>query len=511
MPFQSILFERPEDFAGGDRREAPSFLADLNLDQVMASMAFGRDEYNLTPYFLAPLPTVSAVEYRHQVLLDLEKEDVRGAVTGYARDLSQMRKYLAVIGKLHYRYQRERWFLDAVDVYCRATKSLAERIGRLELRSPGFTGFREHLNRYVASGDFTRLADEAGELLARLAEVRYCLHIRGGRVRISKHAGEEDYGADVEKTFANFKHGAVKDYRVGFRAVADMDHVEAQVLDLVGKLYPESFAALDDFCARHAHYVDDTLGAFDREVQFYLAYLDYIRPIKAVGLDFCYPQVSETSKELTAGNAFDIALAAKLARDRSAVVGNSFWLAGPERVLIVTGPNQGGKTTFARMFGQLHHLASLGLPVPGREARLFLPDRIFTHFEKEEDLQNLRGKLQDELIRIREILAGATSRSVIVMNESFGSTTAEDALFLGSEILRRITDLDLLGEYVTFIDELASLNEACVSMVATIVPDDPADRTFKVVRRPADGLAYAAAIAGKYGLTYQRLKDRIAS
>jgi DNA mismatch repair protein MutS len=94
MPFQSILFERPEDFANGDRREAPSFLADLNLDQVMTSMGFGRDEYHLAPYFLAPLPTVSAVEYRHQVLLDLEKEDVRGAVGGYARDLSQMRKYL---------------------------------------------------------------------------------------------------------------------------------------------------------------------------------------------------------------------------------------------------------------------------------------------------------------------------------------------------------------------------------------------------------------------------------
>ena len=141
----------------------------------MTSIAFGRDEYNLTPYFLAPLPTVSAVEYRHQVLRDLEDQDVRSAVGGYAHDLSQMRKYLALIGKLHYRYQRERWFLDAVDIYCRATKSFAERMSQPGIRSRGFTGFREYLNGYVAAADFTRLAAEARELLARLAEVRYCI------------------------------------------------------------------------------------------------------------------------------------------------------------------------------------------------------------------------------------------------------------------------------------------------------------------------------------------------
>ena len=194
------------------------------------------------------------------------------------------------------------------------------------------------------------------------------------------------------------------------------------------------------------------------------------------------------------------------------VVRNDFWLTGPERIFVVTGPNHGGKTTFARMFGQLHYLASLGYPVPARRgAACSCPDRVFTHFEREEDLATLRGKLEDELVRIRERARPGDRRQRVVMNESFASTTLRDALFIGERVLDRMTALGLLGVYVTFVDELASLNEACVSMVGTVVPDNPAERTYKVVRKPADGLAYAAAIARKYGLTYPQLKERLAS
>ena len=113
-------------------------------------------------------------------------------------------------------------------------------------------------------------------------------------------------------------------------------------------------------------------------------------------------------------------------------------------------------------------------------------------------------------MRIHAILAEATPRSVVVLNEIFTSTTMQDALVLSKEILSRLIELDLLCVCVSFLEELSRLDPATVSMVSTVRPEDPASRTFKVVRQVADGRAYAMAIAERYGLTYEQLKKRVA-
>lgn len=509
--FRSILFDDESGIASDlGAADPPEFFTDLNLDQIVDSITAGRDEYNLKPFFYTPLPRLESVNYRYEVLLDLENQAVFGAFQSFAQEMRSMRGHLAQAEKLYYVRQKHGWFLDAVEIYRGAILRLSADLAAGSLRSRGLLAFRDYLARYAQSPNFNALAAETQKLKSDLSGITYSLLIEGKRIHVSRYESEPDYGADVLETFEKFKQGAPKEYRFNFPSAPDMNHVEAAILDLIARLYPEIFSSLEGFFTRQRGYLDDTVARFDREVQFYMACLEHVERVKRAGLSVCHPAVTDQTKEVYGRDVFDLALADRLIRENKPVVTNDFYLQDPERIIVVSGPNQGGKTTFARTLGQLHYLASIGSPVPGREARLFLFDRLFTHFEREEDIRNLSSKLEDDLLRIHRILEDATPKSVLIMNESFLSTTLTDAVFLSKRILERVIELDMLCVSVTFLDELSSFSRTTVSMVSTVDPQDPALRTFKVVRRPADGLAYAVAIAEKYHLTYGGVKERVA-
>ena len=501
----SVLSEHP---APREHTEQPGCFKDLNLDQAVQALLDRREDYNLAPLFYTPLADTGEIVYRQEVMRDTERDELARAIDQFAQAMRRVRSDLQLVGKLSYQRQREAWYLEAIGTYCQAVRDLAQTLKAEQPRSRGLRAIGEYLDGYTTSDDFTALDDETKQLKRDLGQIRYAMNINEGSVRVSAYEAEEDYGARVKDTFARFAQGEVKDHRARYATLQEMGHVEAAVLEFVAKLHPEPFARLAAYCERHREFRDRTVLRFDREIQFYMAYHAYTQPIRQAGLYFCYPEVSD-SKDVMASDTFDLPLARKLTGEKTEVVTNDWQLTGTERIFVVSGPNQGGKTTFARTFGQLHYLAALGCPVPGSDARLLLFDRLLTHFEKQEDLSNRRGKLEDDLIRVHDILKVATDRTVVVMNESFTSTTLDDATFLGTRVLQQMIRLGVLGVYVTFVEELASLDESIISATSTVDEHDPTVRTFKIARRSADGLAYATAIAEKYRLTYQALRERL--
>ena len=511
MNFESILFNKIDGSKRKVTSKMPAYFVDLNLNQIVDAVTANKESYNLKPFFYTPLHDEDIIQYRHEIMKELENETLMENIKSFAEKMVVTRRCLALAEKLRFKKVKEGWLLEAAAIYCDTVNSLVNDLSQIELKSRGFFSFRDYLTDYTTSEEFTAFREETKKLKDDFSSIKYSVIIDGLTVMVRKYEGETDYSAEVEQIFEKFKQGPVKDYRSKLPEESAMNDVEARILYYVVKLHPDIFARLDNFYTQHLHFMNKTISVFDREIQFYIAYLEFLSIFKRAGLKFCYPQISSLNKEIDDYEGFDLALANILISEGSSIVCNDFYLRNKERIIVVSGPNQGGKTTFARMFGQLHYLASLGCPIPGKEARLFLFDRLFTHFETAENIKDLRGKLQDDLVRIHGSLNQATSNSIIIINEILTSTTLNDAVFLSKKVIEKIIELDLLCVWVTFVDELASLSEKTVSMVSTVVPDNPALCTFKVVRRPADGLSYAIAIAEKHRVTYKSLKERIIS
>jgi len=508
---RSILFDAPDVRRSAERREPPECFRDLNLDQIAAAVTAGREAYDLLPIFHLPLTGAEAVRYRHEVFRDFENPEVFACIASFSERMRGVRAALVETGKLHCQLQKQREHLDTIGEYCESVNALTRALTLSQLSSSGLMRLRQYLGEYTVSMEFGSLAAQTDALQSDLAAIAYAVRIDGKRIEVSRYGGEPDYAAEVLETFAKFKQAAVDPREFAFRNRSAMNHVEEAIVDRVARVFPGTFSSLAQYCERHREFLDPVVAEFEREAQFYLAWLEYLKPLEKAGLRVCYPEVSAGARSSRCFATFDLALAHRLLADRQTVVVNDFEWRVPERIMVVSGANQGGKSTFARLIGQTHYLAGLGCRVAGREAALPLVDHVLTHFEREERVETLSGKLEESLERMRRLLGRATSSSLLIMNESFDSTTVKDALFLSREILRRVTERDMLCVCVTFLDELASLSERTVSYVATVNAEDPATRTYRVVRRPAEGLAYAMAIAEKYGLTHERVKERLST
>jgi DNA mismatch repair ATPase MutS len=233
--------------------------------------------------------------------------------------------------------------------------------------------------------------------------------------------------------------------------------------------------------AQSADHIDSFLNMLRIELAFYISCLNLYEQLAQMGEPISYPlPVATGERRYSFHGLYDVCLALSM---KQKIVGNDV-NADNKDLMIVTGANQGGKSTFLRSIGLAQLMMQCGMFAPAESFSSNVCDGLFTHFKREEDATMKSGKLDEELARMSEIVDNLTSNSMLLFNESFAATNERE----GSEIARQITSALLEKRirvfFVTHLYEFAhSFCDKKTENVICLRAERQSDgkRTFKLI------------------------------
>ena len=249
------------------------------------------------------------------------------------------------------------------------------------------------------------------------------------------------------------------------------------------------------------------------ELVFYTRWAEFIENRRKEGWHFCKPearQKREGAPGMEAEGLYNLKLTASEKPDT--VVPNDLAFDPEKRVYILTGANRGGKTTVTQAVGQLFILAQSGISVPAARFSYDPADQVLTHFPADEDKTLDLGRLGEECRRFRELFMRSTPDSLLLLNETFATTSFEEGYFIAGDAVRAILRRGTRTIFNTHMHKLAqdldtviNTGEAEGKAVSLVAETKEGKHSFRVVIAPPEGRSFAHDIAEKYGVTYESL------
>ena len=305
----------------------------------------------------------------------------------------------------------------------------------------------------------------------------------------------------------------------------NMNQAMRPLFDQISKLMRSSLEPLDASLRRYTMENTTFLCNLRHELDFYLKIHELFDSFRVKGLPVCKPLIRDKEiRTLRVKDGYSLNLVIRNAASEEgkqrAVVTNGILVDDENRIGIVTGPNQGGKTTFLETVGLIQIFAQLGLFVPGREAEVSICDAVFTHYQEDEKPDTRLGRFGEEAVRLKEIMNAVTPHSFVFLNESFSSTHAGEAFYIAKDIISVLKKLGVSVLFSTHLHSLAEQAEAInaeagetgnrvVSLVSEV--DESGSgvselrRTFRIVRSKPKGKSYATDVAKHYGIDYESM------
>jgi DNA mismatch repair ATPase MutS len=204
--------------------------------------------------------------------------------------------------------------------------------------------------------------------------------------------------------------------------------------------------------AQSADHIGSFFGALRRELAFYLGCCNLHEALLARDLPVCVPDPYPSgSLVFDSRGLYDAGLPL---RTTAAVQGNDVH-ADDKPLVVITGANQGGKSTYLRSLGLAHLMMSSGMPVAAEAFSAAITDGVWTHFSREEDASMTSGKFDEELQRMSVIGRHIQPRSLLLCNESFSTTNEREASEIATEIIQAMIDAGIRIVFVTHLFQLS--------------------------------------------------------
>ncbi len=559
----SLLY--PEEAAPQTQTLSDETVHDLGMDSILKAVTPKEQEQNMILQIMSRMTSDPAVAvYRCDVFDDIYRHPkMREEMLKILDQINFLRDYGTI--RREFEENSTIWDLlhrldDMMD-YIRCVRAIYECLSAADLRSEGLLQLKDHVDQLYHDHGFEELSQDVSRMKADTSTLKsvtvginlnerfeatgiglvsvndraftksgalsnFCDRMSGKDSIQEGTEWRENYrfhpfGANASQISATMEKAAkIKNPMLGIAAIPQgdaagditsyMDRVTNHMLSILVK-------RLRDMLNRYVSVTITDITDLIPEFVYYIRWAEYLEKLTAHGMHFCKAQIAAEplqNRAMHAKGIYNLKLASAVCEHGETIVDNDLEFDGPRRVYLLTGANRGGKTTITQAVGQLFFLAQGGIYVPGDAFSFHPVDAIYTHFPADEDKTMDLGRLGEECSRFREIYGKATRESLLLLNETFSTTSFEEGYFIARDSIRAILKKGIRTIYNTHMHKLAmdleeinrqSGEDKAASLV---VQSEDGKRSFKVVEAPPQGQSFAHDIAVKYGVTYEMLTEQ---
>jgi MutS domain V len=425
---------------------AAELTQDLELETLLGAMALGDPFlFDIARTALhSGLRDPEAILYRQHVVADCLE---------HPATIRQMYD-LAVAGLATEKQVRLGWLRDTPDSLLHGSVQVLELLVDVLRRLRKLA--EAHAGDFRSEGLVGLCAMLAAELEeAYLEDVeRHLRELRFGHgVLISARLGKGGRGADhvvrtqrVQTWVERIRAGNRTGYT--FR-IPDRDENGLRAL---GEMRGRGIVSVATALAQSADHILGFFGALRAELAFAVGCVNLHEQLVGRGGPTCFPvPVAIGTRELAARDLYDVSLTLHLG---GRAVGNDID-AGDRTLVMITGANQGGKSTFLRSVGLAQLMMESGMFVAAETFEASVSAGVFTHFRREEDTEMESGKLDEELGRMSAIAGVITPGCLLLCNESFAATNEREGSEIARQVVRALVEAGVRVFFVTHLYDLA--------------------------------------------------------